>query len=95
MMPPGGQNPLGHIRFNFFNRLTVFQHDTPDQYLFAHVVRAESHGCMRVQDAPNTPKSLPVSCALRSSGQQASAVFTPAAPSTRSRVGVGADLDPT
>jgi len=26
-------NPLGHIRFNFFNRLTVFQHDTPDQYL--------------------------------------------------------------
>ena len=50
-MPPGGLNPLGHIRFNFFNRLTVFQHDTPDQYLFAHVVRAESHGCMRVQDA--------------------------------------------
>jgi L,D-transpeptidase YcbB len=30
-MPPGGQNPLGHIRFNFFNRFTVFQHDTPDQ----------------------------------------------------------------
>ena len=41
-MLPGGQNPLGHIRFNFFNRLTVFQHDTPDQYLFAHVVRAET-----------------------------------------------------
>ena len=51
-MAPGGLNPLGHIRFNFFNRLQVFQHDTPDQYLFAHVVRAESHGCMRVQDAP-------------------------------------------
>jgi murein L,D-transpeptidase YcbB/YkuD len=50
-MPPGGENPLGRIRFNFFNRFTVFQHDTPDQYLFAHVVRAESHGCMRVQDA--------------------------------------------
>jgi murein L,D-transpeptidase YcbB/YkuD len=50
-MPPGGQNPLGRIRFNFFNRFQVFQHDTPDQYLFAHVVRAESHGCMRVQDA--------------------------------------------
>ena len=30
-MAPGGQNPLGHIRFNFFNRFTVFQHDTPDQ----------------------------------------------------------------
>jgi murein L,D-transpeptidase YcbB/YkuD len=50
-MAPGGLNPLGNIRFNFFNRLTVFQHDTPDQFLFAHVVRAESHGCMRVQDA--------------------------------------------
>jgi len=49
-MPPGGQNPLGRMRFNFFNRFTVFQHDTPDQYLFSHVVRAESHGCMRVQD---------------------------------------------
>ena len=49
-MPPGGQNPLGRMRFNFFNRFTVFQHDTPDQYLFAHIVRAESHGCMRVQD---------------------------------------------
>jgi L,D-transpeptidase YcbB len=51
-MPPGGQNPLGHIRFNFFNRFMVYQHDTPDQYMFAHEVRAESHGCMRVQDAP-------------------------------------------
>jgi murein L,D-transpeptidase YcbB/YkuD len=57
-MPPGGQNPLGHIRFNFFNRLTVFQHDTPDQYLFAHAVRAESHGCMRVQDAPKYAEVL-------------------------------------
>jgi murein L,D-transpeptidase YcbB/YkuD len=57
-MPPGGQNPLGHIRFNFFNRLTVFQHDTPDQYLFAHIVRAESHGCMRVQDAPKYAEVL-------------------------------------
>jgi murein L,D-transpeptidase YcbB/YkuD len=57
-MPPGGQNPLGRIRFNFFNRLTVFQHDTPDQYLFAHVVRAESHGCMRVQDAPKYAEVL-------------------------------------
>ncbi len=58
VMPAGGQNPLGHIRFNFFNRLTVFQHDTPDQYLFAHVVRAESHGCMRVQDAPKYAEVL-------------------------------------
>jgi murein L,D-transpeptidase YcbB/YkuD len=50
-MAPGGNNPLGRIRFNFYNRFLVFQHDTPDQYFFAHKVRAESHGCMRVQDA--------------------------------------------
>jgi L,D-transpeptidase YcbB len=57
-MPPGGQNPLGHIRFNFFNRFMVYQHDTPDQYMFAHEARAESHGCMRVQDAPKYAEVL-------------------------------------
>ena len=50
-MAAGGNNPLGHIRFNFYNRFTVFQHDTPDQYMFGHAVRAESHGCMRVEHA--------------------------------------------
>ena len=57
-MPPGGENPLGHIRFNFFNRFMVYQHDTPDQYMFGHDVRAESHGCMRVQDAPKYAEVL-------------------------------------
>ena len=69
-MPPGGKNPLGHIRFNFFNRLMVFQHDTPDQYLFAHVVRAESHGCMRVQDAAKYAEVLPTWRGLTSSGRR-------------------------
>jgi len=50
-MAAGGNNPLGHIRFNFYNRFMVFQHDTPDQYMFGHAVRAESHGCMRVEHA--------------------------------------------
>ena len=49
-MPPGEKNALGRVRFNFPNRFLVYQHDTPDKYLFAHDVRAESHGCMRVQD---------------------------------------------
>ena len=49
-MPPGENNALGRIRFNFPNRFIVYQHDTPDKYIFAHDVRAESHGCMRVQD---------------------------------------------
>ncbi len=48
--PPGANNALGRIRFNFPNRFLVYQHDTPDKYYFAHEVRAYSHGCMRVQD---------------------------------------------
>lgn len=48
--PPGDRNALGRIRFNFPNKFLVYQHDTPDKYLFAHDKRAYSHGCMRVQD---------------------------------------------
>jgi L,D-transpeptidase YcbB len=48
--PPGAANALGRIRFNFPNKFLVYQHDTPDKYLFARVKRAYSHGCMRVQD---------------------------------------------
>jgi hypothetical protein len=48
--PPGDRNALGRIRFNFPNKFLVYQHDTPDKHLFAHVKRAYSHGCMRVQD---------------------------------------------
>jgi len=47
--PPGERNALGRIRFNFPNKFLVYQHDTPDKYLFAHDKRAYSHGCMRVQ----------------------------------------------
>jgi murein L,D-transpeptidase YcbB/YkuD len=48
--PPGERNALGRIRFNFPNKFLVYQHDTPDKYLFAREVRDYSHGCMRVQD---------------------------------------------
>jgi L,D-transpeptidase YcbB len=47
--PPGDGNALGRIRFNFPNKFLVYQHDTPDKYLFAKEKRAFSHGCMRVQ----------------------------------------------
>src|SRR4029077_16901418 len=47
--PPGEGNALGRIRFNFPNKFLVYQHDTPDKYLFAKDERAFSHGCMRVQ----------------------------------------------
>jgi murein L,D-transpeptidase YcbB/YkuD len=48
--PPGDNNALGRLRFNFPNRFDVYQHDTPDKYLFKEDRRAYSHGCMRVQD---------------------------------------------
>jgi murein L,D-transpeptidase YcbB/YkuD len=48
--PPGEGNALGRIRFNFPNKFLVYQHDTPDKYLFAKEDRAYSHGCMRVQN---------------------------------------------
>ena len=48
--PPGDKNALGRVRFNFPNKFLVYQHDTPDKYLFALDKRAFSHGCMRVQD---------------------------------------------
>jgi L,D-transpeptidase YcbB len=48
--PPGDANALGRVRFNFPNKFLVYQHDTPDKYLFAREKRAYSHGCMRVQD---------------------------------------------
>jgi murein L,D-transpeptidase YcbB/YkuD len=47
--PPGEGNALGRLRFNFPNKFLVYQHDTPDKYLFAKEKRAYSHGCMRVQ----------------------------------------------
>ena len=48
--PPGDKNALGRIRFNFPNKFLVYQHDTPDKYMFAYDKRALSHGCMRVQN---------------------------------------------
>jgi murein L,D-transpeptidase YcbB/YkuD len=48
--PPGAGNALGRIRFNFPNKFLVYQHDTPDKYLFAKEKRAYSHGCMRVEN---------------------------------------------
>jgi len=50
--PPGDGNALGRLRFNFPNKFMVYQHDTPDKYLFARYPRAYSHGCMRVENPP-------------------------------------------
>ena len=48
--PPGPDNALGQLRFNFPNKFLVYQHDSNQKYLFSKPVRDSSHGCMRVQD---------------------------------------------
>jgi murein L,D-transpeptidase YcbB/YkuD len=48
--PPGPGNVLGKVKFVFPNKHDVYMHDTQQKYLFADPVRAESHGCMRVQN---------------------------------------------
>jgi len=48
--PPGPGNVLGKVKFLFPNKHDVYMHDTPQKHLFANAVRAESHGCMRVQN---------------------------------------------
>ncbi|MGH6672738.1 MAG: L,D-transpeptidase family protein [Xanthobacteraceae bacterium] len=48
--PPGDNNAEGRLRFNFPNKFLVYQHDTPDKYMFKYAKRAFSHGCMRTQD---------------------------------------------
>jgi murein L,D-transpeptidase YcbB/YkuD len=48
--PPGPRNVLGRVKFMFPNKHDVYMHDTPQKHLFAKQVRAESHGCVRVQN---------------------------------------------
>jgi L,D-transpeptidase YcbB len=48
--PPGDNNALGRLRFNFPNKFLVYQHDSNEKYLFSNPMRASSHGCMRVED---------------------------------------------
>jgi L,D-transpeptidase YcbB len=48
--PPGPDNVLGKIKFVFPNKHDVYLHDTTQKELFAKPVRAESHGCVRVEN---------------------------------------------
>jgi L,D-transpeptidase YcbB len=49
VQPPGPTNVLGRVKFVFPNKHDVYMHDTTQKFLFNNAVRAESHGCMRVQ----------------------------------------------
>ncbi|WP_281615445.1 L,D-transpeptidase family protein [Flammeovirga sp. SubArs3] len=44
----GPRNALGHVKFIFPNKYSIYLHDTPSRYLFSKNTRAFSHGCIRV-----------------------------------------------
>ena len=48
--PPGPRNALGLVKFMFPNRWNIYLHDSPDQQLMTHEVRAYSAGCVRLDD---------------------------------------------
>lgn len=56
--PPGPQNPLGRVKFNFPNVNGVYLHDTNKRSLFQNPYRALSHGCIRVGDAVGLAERL-------------------------------------
>jgi murein L,D-transpeptidase YcbB/YkuD len=49
---PGEDNPLGFLKINFYNPYSVYMHDTPSKSIFARNFRAESSGCVRIQNIP-------------------------------------------
>lgn len=47
---PGGRNALGRVKFLFPNPHAIYLHDTPSKGLFNKANRAQSSGCIRLQD---------------------------------------------
>ncbi|MGM1055402.1 MAG: L,D-transpeptidase family protein [Bacteroidota bacterium] len=56
--PPGSSNPLGRVKIMFPNRYLVYLHDTPSQSIFDQNSRAQSSGCVRVENAIDLSKYL-------------------------------------
>jgi murein L,D-transpeptidase YcbB/YkuD len=55
---PGQKNALGSMKFMFPNRFNVYLHDTPHKELFNRTVREFSHGCIRIEKAPELAEYL-------------------------------------
>ena len=72
--PPGPDNVLGNVKFVFPNKHDVYMHDTTQKALFAKTVRAESHGCMRVQNPDQLALTLLKQDQGWSAGRIASAI---------------------
>jgi murein L,D-transpeptidase YcbB/YkuD len=50
IQPPGPTNPLGHYKFIMPNDQDIYLHDSPDAAKFHSMLRAYSHGCVRLGD---------------------------------------------
>lgn len=48
--PPGPDNVLGTLKFNFPNKHAIYMHDTIQPEFFDETVRMASHGCIRVHE---------------------------------------------
>ena len=49
----GPSNPLGRVKIIYPNKYLIYLHDTPAKSLFNRTERAESSGCVRVENAIN------------------------------------------
>jgi murein L,D-transpeptidase YcbB/YkuD len=67
---------LGNVKFVFPNKHDVYMHDTPQKGLFAQTIRAESHGCMRVQNPDQLALTLLKHDQGWTAGRVASAIQT-------------------
>ena len=47
---PGSSNPLGRMKIIYPNKHLIYLHDTPSKSLFSRNSRAQSSGCIRVQN---------------------------------------------
>ncbi|MFQ3361780.1 MAG: murein L,D-transpeptidase YcbB/YkuD [Alphaproteobacteria bacterium] len=47
---PGINNSMGFVKINFKNKHSVYLHDTPKKSLFNNDLRANSSGCVRIQN---------------------------------------------
>ncbi len=56
--PAGPTNPLGIVKIIYPNEYLIYLHDTPSKSLFEKNARAQSSGCVRVQDALGLAKYL-------------------------------------
>jgi murein L,D-transpeptidase YcbB/YkuD len=54
----GPANPLGLVKIIYPNKYMIYLHDTPSKSLFNKNLRAQSSGCVRVQDALDLAKML-------------------------------------